>query len=305
MSSTDKIQAEAVCCDSCGIAEVDDIELKNCDDCDLVRYCSDKCQQEHRPYHKTMCKERAAKLRDEKLFRQPESTHFGDCPICFLPLSLQPFTSSVMGCCSKIICQACVYADRKREIEARLVPACPFCRHPVPKSDEEFDKINFKRIAANDPVALREVGQNRRKEGDHEVAYEYYTKAAELGDAEAHYCLAASYEEGKCVEKDEEKVIYHLEEAAIAGHPDARFMLVSHELGSGRVGRAVKHLIIAANLGHEKSMQGLKECYKDRLISKEDFAAALRANYAAVHATKSPQREAADTRRLKKSQIAG
>ena len=32
-------------CASCGIAEVDDIKLKDCSACDLVRYCSDDCQE--------------------------------------------------------------------------------------------------------------------------------------------------------------------------------------------------------------------------------------------------------------------
>jgi hypothetical protein len=40
-------------------------------------------------------------------------------------------------------------------------------------------------------------------------------------------------------------------------------------------------------------MQQLKECYVDGHVSKEDFAAALRAHQAAVDATKSPQREVA------------
>ena len=70
-------------CASCDVAEVDDIKLMNCDDCDLVRYCSDACQQDHRPKHEAMCKEGAAELRDEILFRQSESSHLGDCPICF------------------------------------------------------------------------------------------------------------------------------------------------------------------------------------------------------------------------------
>ena len=37
-----------------------------------------------------------------------------------------------------------------------------------------------------------------------------------------------------------------------------------------------------------------REMYKLRMISKEDFAAALRAHQAAVDATKSPQREEAE-----------
>ena len=91
--STDNAEAKVaadISCASCGIAEVDDIKLKNCDACDLVRYCSDTCQEDHRPNHEAICKEREAELRDELLFRQPESSCFGDCPICCLPLPLDP-----------------------------------------------------------------------------------------------------------------------------------------------------------------------------------------------------------------------
>jgi hypothetical protein len=85
-----------------------------------------------------------------------------------------------------------------------------------------------------------------------------------------------------------------LEEAAIVGHPDARYMLASCEWRSGRIDRAVKHWIIAVNLGHEQSMQALKMFYEAGKISKDQFDAALRANHAAVDAMKSPQREAAE-----------
>ena len=86
-----------MCCASCGIAGVDDIKLKICNACDLVRYCSDKCQQEHLPHHEKACKERAAELHDEILFRQPESSSLGDCPICLLPLQLDTDKSMMMG----------------------------------------------------------------------------------------------------------------------------------------------------------------------------------------------------------------
>ena len=42
------------------------------------------------------------------------------------------------------------------------------------------------------------------------------------------------------------------------------------------------------------TLEMLKKVYKAGLVSKEDFAAALRAHQTAVDATKSPQREAAD-----------
>jgi hypothetical protein len=60
--------------------------------CDFVRYCSDECLQDHRPEHEAKCEERAAELRDEILFRQPEGSHLGvgDCPICCLPFPLDP-----------------------------------------------------------------------------------------------------------------------------------------------------------------------------------------------------------------------
>ncbi|KAK1733959.1 hypothetical protein QTG54_015217 [Skeletonema marinoi] len=65
--------------------------------------------------------------------------------------------------------------------------------------------------------------------------------------------------DGYGVEKDKKKEVYHVEEAAIAGHPGARYTM------SGKT-----------------------------KVSKDDFAAALRAHQAAVDATKSPQREAAE-----------
>ncbi len=37
-----------MCCESCGIAAIDDVKLKDCDNCDLVKYCSEKCQGNHR-----------------------------------------------------------------------------------------------------------------------------------------------------------------------------------------------------------------------------------------------------------------
>ena len=88
MSSVIKEEKEMQSCASCGTPGVDDIKLRKCTACYLVRYCSVKCQKEHRKQHKKECKKRAAELKDELLFRQPESSCFGDCPICCLPVSI-------------------------------------------------------------------------------------------------------------------------------------------------------------------------------------------------------------------------
>ncbi len=115
-----------------------------------------------------------------------------------------------------------------------------------------------------------------------------------MGNAEAHFRLAAIYVTGDGVEKDERKVLYHIEEAAIGGNPDARHALGCWELENGNDGRALKHVIIAASQGDDDSTKMLMNFFKNGDISKEDFAAALRAHQAAVDATKSPQREAAE-----------
>ena len=256
--------------------------------------CSVKCQKEHRKKHKKECRRRAAELRDELLFKQPQSTHLGDCPICCIPLPIDlegKSNNSMMPCCSKTICDGCNYAHQKRQIDERVEKTCPFCRNPNPNSKAEADRILMKRVEANDPVALREAGNQRNEKGDFIGAVEYWRKAAKFGDVVAHHQLSCFYYWGKGVEKDEEKELYHLEQAAIGGDPDARYHLGTIEGENRRLERARRHFIIAANLGHGESMEKLKEMYQFGMVSKEDFAAALRAHQAAVDAMKSPHRE--------------
>jgi len=292
---SEDIEADTSCCASCGISEIDDIKLVPCDDCDLVKYCSEDCQKDHTSRHLLDCKKRAAELRDGLLFKQPESTHRGDCPICMLPLPLDTATYAMYTCCSKIVCTGCDFANEKREIEMRIVQTCPFCRKELPDTDEECDKQRMKRIEANDPVAIRFEGFEQCKKGNYIGALDYLTKAAELGDAEAHYKLSILYELGQGVEKDFGKEIYHLEEAAIGGDPEARYHLGAYEWNNkNNAERAVKHWIISATQGHDDSIKMLMKVFREGFVSKDDLAAALRAHQAAVNTTKSPQREAAE-----------
>ena len=292
--SEENVEADDSCCASCGVAEIDDIKLKECSDCDLVRYCSDACQKEHNSQHEEACKRRAAELRDELLFKQPESTHLGDCPICCLPLSLDRQKSATTSCCCKIICEGCNYANQMREEEKKLQHSCPFCRKPVSSTEKQCDEQILKRIAANDPVAMLRKGIEQHRKGDYVSAFEYYTKAAELGDAEAQCNLAILYQYGTGVEKDEGKQINYLEEASIGGHPIARYRLGLTEGNNGSAERALTHFFIAAKLGENDSIKVLMDAFRNGLVSKDDLASALRAHQAAVDATKSPQREAAE-----------
>ena len=181
-----------------------------------------------------------------------------------------------------------------REVEDGLETKCPFCRQPEPTSEEDQLRYVMKRIEANDPVALCEMGEQRYDEGEYKKAFECFTKAVAFGNyAEAHFHLAGMYHQGH-VGKDEKKVWYHLEEAAIGGVPEARHNLACTEFQRGRNDRAVKHLIIAANLGNGNSLEVLKNAYRKGLVSKDTLASALRGHQAAIDATKSLQREEAE-----------
>ena len=167
-------------CASRGIAQVDEIKLKTCTACELVRYCSVECQKNHWPHHKRACKKRMAELRDEILFRQPESRNLGDCPICCLPLPIDTKKSGLMGCCSKMICNGCHHANQIRQLGLLIPqePSCAFCREPLPTTKEGFDAMVMKRIEKNDPVAMRCMGGMRRDDGHYKSAFKYWTKAA-------------------------------------------------------------------------------------------------------------------------------
>ena len=291
------------CCASCGKTEGDGIQLRTCTACKSARYCSVTCQRNHRPQHKKACKMRAAELRDEILFKQPESSFSGDCPICCLPLPPDGEKYTYYACCSKVVCNGCVIANVKRLKEQRLELTCPFCRDPSLTSDDNQNMM--RRVQANDPNALCQMGVIVSREGKHAEALQYFTKAAELGDVTAHLNLSVMYRDGRGVEKDEKKEVYHAEEAAIKGNAKARYSLARYETRiKGRNDRAVKHLIIAANLGHDISMQELKKFYADGHMSKEDFASALRAHHAAVDALKSPQRDMAEAMIARGKEIA-
>ena len=153
----------------------------------------------------------------------------------------------------------------------------------------------MKRVEVNDPVAMRDEGLKQYNEGNYRSAFQWYAKAAELGNVDAHYQLSILYAEGQGVEKDRAKEIYQREEAAISGHPAARHNLGSDEYHNNRnAERAVKHFIIASAQGNDGSIKALMELFKRGDVKKEDLATSLRAHQAAADATKSSLREAGE-----------
>ena len=243
---------------------------------------------EHGHKHKEDCEKRV--LHDELLFRQPENSYLGECPICFLPQSLDETKCTLMVCCGKLICNGCNWANQKREKEGKLKIKCAFCREPISETFADGQKIIEKKAKMNEPKSLREVGIKLYDKGQFQKAFDYFSKAATLDDAVAHYYLAYMYLHKQGVEKDSSKVLFHYEMSAIGGHHLARFNLANIEFCNLRYERAVKHWIIAAKQGETQSLHNLKEAYREGLISKDDYADALRAHQDAIEAVRSPQR---------------
>ena len=161
------------------------------------------------------------------------------------------------------------------------------------EEEENVERMK-KRVKANDPVAMLEMGKEHYGEGDYDSAVKYWARAAELGNLAAHHNLGVMYRDGEGVDKDEEKKVCHFEKAAIGGHPDARYNLACIEEENGNFERAVQHFIINANLGEEDSMKELWDHYSLGNITKEELEATLRTHKAAIDEMKSSQREEAE-----------
>jgi len=118
-----------------------------------VKYCSDNCQEIQREQHEEECMKRKAELHDKQLFTHPDSSHLGECPLCFLPMPLDQ-KSTFYSCCCKVVCRGCEIADRITSGGDN----CPFCREPAADDDEENYKRIMKRVKANDPAVMHFMG---------------------------------------------------------------------------------------------------------------------------------------------------
>ena len=284
-------------CANCGKGEEESGDLKKCNACKLVKYCSRDCQIAHRSQHKKACRKRAAELHDEQLFKQPPPAD--DCPICFIRMPTLETGSKYMTCCGKVVCNGCIYApvydNEGNEVDDDI---CPFCRAPPPTSNEERFKRKMKRVEVNDVHAMYSLGcyYAAGKTGlsqNYTKALELLHRAAELGHAPAHASIGYFYEVGEGVEIDRKKVKYHYELAAIGGYAGARYNLGNNEHRAGNFDRALKHHMIAAKNGISESLNMIKKMYLKGLATKEDYTKALRTLQDYLGEIKSKQRDEA------------
>ena len=265
----------------------------------VAKYCSAKCQNKHWPKHKKECKQRAAELRDEALFKDPPAKE--DCPICFLPMphklisciSLPPATilsvpiydfananvelakketAHFYSCCGKYICSGCIYSFRESGNDDK----CPFCNSDRGKTEEENNEDLMKRIKVNDVGAICQLANYyyfglEGFQQDHAKSTELSSRAAELGSIEANFCMGyISYKGG-----DLKKAKFHYEAAAMAGHEVARYNLGYVEYNSGNKERAMKHWMISASAGEPYAMHSLITLVQQGAVSKESLDSIL------------------------------
>ena len=96
------------------------------------------------------------------------------------------------------------------------------------------------------------------------------------------------------MEKDTAKATRHYEAAAMSGHVVARYNLACEEWHAEHCDLALQHWMIAAKLGHEKSLHNVKRMFIHGLATtKADYAEALRGYQSAVEETRSPDRDEA------------
>ena len=220
------------------------------------------------------------------------------CPICFLLIELPMQEHSQMNaCCMKRVCNGCILAARQRG----MLNGCPFCRTPIPTDEASQLAMIQKRVDKGDAEAIKVLGDQYYQgelglTKDVPRAIELWTEAAELGSLDAHYRLGDAYYSGDGVEEDRPRGIHHWQQAAMQGDVLSRHILGFIEAVNGNHQLALQHLMIPAKMGHEMSLNSVKDMFKEGVATKVQYTEALIGYRDAMEEMKSPQRE--DAKRL-------
>ena len=236
-------------------------------------------------------------ISDDDLFNKPQPPR-EECPICFIPLDLDPDSCIYKGCCGKKLCIGCAYGIVEAGIKREL--PCAFCRTPeMNMTDKERLKRIKKRMKANDAQAFFEMGYYYR-EGKHGVrqnyvkSVEHMEKAAKLGLASANYNLGCSYHNGDGVQRDMKKAKHYWSLAAVQGDLSARHSLAGYEFNNEKdISRAMKHYRLAAEHGNPDSMRTIHAGILRGYVTKNEYEEILRSHNEALELVKSDERDKA------------
>jgi len=232
---------------------------------------------------------------DESLFEQPPRSE--DCPICFLQLPHFMSGNVYMACCGKVICSGC-YFTLNEENPTGSSFLCVFCREPKPDSEDDVGDRYLDRFDVNDADAICSVGCFHQSgkfgfEQSYTEALALWREAGELGSVESYYNIADAYDNGRGVERDQEKAWHYYELAAMGGNVLARYNLGVTEMLVGNMDRALKHHMIAIKSGCADSLKKIKHLHWNGHATADEYDLALRSYHAYIDEIKSEQRDRA------------
>lgn len=240
-------------------------------------------------------------LKSGNLFAPLPSTEV--CPVCLLFLSRIPNQSVYHPCCGNFICLACV-KERDGFIETQndICDTCPFCREAKPSAEGGLRQLEA-RIQQNDVNALAGVGDYlwNGKQGmskDKLKALDYWIRAAELGSAEACGVIVLLCERDAAVAAMDKKRAFIFEQVgAMRGNILSRNSIGVKEYSRGNHEVGIRHWKIAAEAGHQFSLDALKGIFLadgrmpgKEFLSKKSLDDALRVCHEAQAAVYSEER---------------
>ena len=249
-----------------------------------------------------------ATIDDEDLFKDPPRPD--DCPIC--GLTLPPGQGQTYSaCCGKTVCVCggCAYAA---DLEASgkkgglVWPTCFLCGKPSERSmNEHVNRLKKRMDKYKDSRAFSLMGShydhgNMGLPKDQKKAIDLWLKAGELGDSNAFGNVANAYEKGLGVGQSTRKAKHYLTLSAMKGNISSRHNLGCMEQSEGNMDHAVKHWMISAHAGAQKSLKLVRDSFmKGEYVTKDEYEKTVRSYHDSVKSIRSEQRDKADSAREK------
>jgi hypothetical protein len=244
------------------------------------------------------------RILDPELWKAHPPTE--DCPVCFVPLSVDESESSTYWvCCGKIICTACTFetlratkiisAKRAKKKLPPLSHACSFCRTIPNVSQSEYEERIRKgdgKAAYNLAFYYRDGDTEKRIPQDEAKSVELLHRAADdLRSSAAMATLGSMYLDGQNgAAIDATKGRKYLEDAIKMGNVGARFVLGWAEGEEKNMDLAIRHWKLAAAAGEEHSVKMLWKCFFKGMLEKNELEEALRAHKEACDSMNSEER---------------